>query len=115
VSDATLDALVALFREARASAERFAVHVSWAVPQNTCRYCGRHWKRWAGSQVDGHAACIVGDAFKAHLARVLRGNARLTYARLGVAFSISPSIIRSWVAPRSDRGRDALYLRRGPP
>jgi len=26
---------------------------------NTCRYCGRHWRQWAGSKLDGHAACIL--------------------------------------------------------
>lgn len=38
---------------------------------NTCRYCGRHWRQWTGSKLDGHAACIVTEDFKLRVAELL--------------------------------------------
>jgi hypothetical protein len=110
--DATLEALVVRFREARQVAIRFRKYPSYAVPLDTCQYCGKPWKRWAGSTLDGHTSCMVSDDFKAHLRQVLSGNARLTYRLVGQAFELSSSVVRAWVAPRGQRGRDDRYLRR---
>jgi hypothetical protein len=62
---------------------------------NTCRYCGRYWRRWAGSKLDGHAACIVTDDFKKHLAVLLRSP---TYQAIADAIGVSPAVVRSWTS-----------------
>jgi len=66
---------------------------------NTCRYCGRHWRRWSGSKLDGHAACIVTEDFKRRLAELLLSTPVLTYAALAEAIGVSPSVVRSWTFP----------------
>jgi hypothetical protein len=63
---------------------------------STCRYCGRHRQVWACSRVDGHALCIVGDAFKASLGEQMRTRPRLTYANVSSALGVTPSLIRAW-------------------
>ncbi len=65
---------------------------------NTCRYCGRHWRRWAGSKLDGHAACIVTDDFKRRLIEILRSPA-VTYQAIATAIGVTPSVVRSWTFP----------------
>jgi hypothetical protein len=66
---------------------------------NTCRYCGRHWRQWAGSKLDGHAACIVTDDFKDQLERLLRSSPEMTYVAIAAALGVSASIVRSWTYP----------------
>jgi hypothetical protein len=65
---------------------------------NTCRYCGRHWRRWAGSKLDGHAACIVTEDFKQRLAALLR-SPTVTYQAIAAAIGVTPSVVRSWTYP----------------
>jgi hypothetical protein len=65
---------------------------------NTCRYCGRHWRRWAGSKLDGHAACIVTEDFKLHLCVLLR-SPRVTYQAIAGAIGVTPAVVRSWTFP----------------
>lgn len=62
---------------------------------NTCRYRGKHWRRWAGSKLDGHAACIVTDDFKLHLAELLR-SPTVTFAAIAEAIGVTPAVVRSW-------------------
>lgn len=62
---------------------------------NTCRYCGRHWRRWRGSTLDGHAACVVTDDFKQRLVELLRSSPRMTYAAIADVIGVSP-VVRSW-------------------
>lgn len=69
---------------------------------NTCRYCGRSWRKWAGSKLDGHAACIVPDDFKRALTAMLRGST-VTYQQVATVIGVSSSIVRSWTFPISDR------------
>lgn len=66
---------------------------------NTCRYCGRYWRRWLGSTLDGHAACVVTADFKQRLAALLRSSPRMTYAVIAGAIGVSPSVVRSWTFP----------------
>jgi hypothetical protein len=68
------------------------------APPDTCRYCGRHWRRWSGSQLDGHAACIVTEDFKRHVKQVLR-SPTVTYAAVAVAIGVTPAVVRSWTFP----------------
>jgi hypothetical protein len=65
---------------------------------NTCRYCGRYWRQWAGSKLDGHAACIVTEDFKQHLSTLLR-SPEVTYLAIADAIGVTPSVVRSWTYP----------------
>ncbi len=65
---------------------------------DTCRYCGRHWRQWAGSKLDGHAACIVTDDFKRRLVDLLR-DPHVTYKQLADAIGVTPAVVRSWTYP----------------
>jgi hypothetical protein len=67
---------------------------------NTCRYCGKHWRRWAGSKLDGHAACIVTGDFKHRLVILLR-SPTVTYQAIAVAdaIGVTPAVVRSWTYP----------------
>lgn len=67
--------------------------------QHTCRYCGRRWQRWAGSSLDGHAACIVTEDFKKRVKRLLVSSPAITYASLAAAIGVTPSVVRSWTRP----------------
>jgi hypothetical protein len=66
---------------------------------NTCRYCGRHWRQWFGSKLDGHAACIVTSDFKLRLAEILRSSPGVTYATIASAIGVTPAVVRSWTYP----------------
>lgn len=65
---------------------------------NTCRYCGKHWRKWAGSRLDGHAACIVTEDFKRELCEILRAPS-VTYQVIADAIGVTPSVVRSWTFP----------------
>ena len=65
---------------------------------NTCRYCGKHWRQWAGSKLDGHAACIVTEDFKRRLGEFLRSST-VTYAAVAEAIGVTPAVVRSWTFP----------------
>lgn len=68
------------------------------APPNTCRYCGRHWRRWAGSQLDGHAACIVTSEFKLRVGEILR-SPLVSYEVVASAIGVTPAVVRSWTFP----------------
>ena len=65
---------------------------------NTCRYCGRHWRQWVGSKLDGHAACIVTSDFKQRLVVILR-SPEVTYKDVAEAIGVTPAVVRSWTYP----------------
>lgn len=65
---------------------------------NICRYCGRHWRQWTGSKLDGHAACIVTPDFKRRLADILKAP-EVTYKMVANAIGVTPSVVRSWTFP----------------
>jgi hypothetical protein len=98
----TIDA-VALrdeFRFSNMSASQRAIWCSGypGAEPNTCRYCGKHWRQWAGSKLDGHAACIVTDDFKLHLVDLLR-SPTVTYQAIASAIGVTPAVVRSWTYP----------------
>lgn len=66
---------------------------------NTCRYCGRHWRQWAGSKLDGHAACIVTEDFKREIAELMRSAPAITYQTIATAIGVTPAVVRSWAYP----------------
>jgi hypothetical protein len=63
-----------------------------------CRYCGKAWRKWPGSRLDGHAACIVTADFKQQLKEFLRP-ATVTYKQVADAIGVSESVVRSWTFP----------------
>lgn len=65
---------------------------------DTCRYCGRHWRKWSGSKLDGHARCIVDGGFKRWLRDLMRDPA-LTYPKIAEVIGVTPGIVRSWTFP----------------
>lgn len=65
---------------------------------NTCRYCGKHWRRWAGSKLDGHSACIVTADFKKHLGDLLRSST-VTYRAIADTIGVTEAVVRSWTYP----------------
>lgn len=65
---------------------------------NACRYCGHYWRRWAGSKLDGHAACVVTEDFKSHIRETLRAP-EVTYAAVAQVLDVSPAVVRSWAFP----------------
>ena len=66
---------------------------------NTCRYCGRHWRQWVGSKLDGHAACIVTEDFKREITELLRSSPAITYQTIATAIGVTPAVVRSWTYP----------------
>lgn len=66
---------------------------------NTCRYCGKHWRQWAGSKLDGHATCVVTPDFKRQLVDLLRASPGMTYGTIADAIGVSIAVVRSWTYP----------------
>lgn len=83
------------------------------APPNACRYCGRHWQLRAGSQLDGHAACIVTRSFKERVGQILRSPA-VKYADVAEAIGVTPGIVRSWAYAVGVAGPLSHRLRRSP-
>lgn len=83
------------------------------APPNTCRYCGKHWRAWFGSKLDGHAACIVTDDFKREV-RDLLGDPRLSYQTVAEAIGVTPAVVRSWTFPIRGPGARAEARRTRP-
>lgn len=67
-----------------------------SIPSRSCRYCGKHRGSWAGSRLDGHALCVVGDEFKVFVGQQMRAHCRLTYAVVAQAVGVSHSVVRAW-------------------
>lgn len=113
-SPALLDLAVA-FDEARRSAQqraRFAADDPGAPPL-TCRYCGEHWRRWAGSVLDGHARCIVTPEFVELAIATWRADPTLNVDAIAEALGVSKSTVNAWVSPlavvrRANRARRAV-------
>ena len=108
-----LDALRDEFYAARLAASQRA---RWdasdpGAPPDACRYCGRHWQRRAGSRLDGHAACIVGEDFKRRVGELLRSPA-VTYAAVAEAVGVTPGVVQSWAYSAGVAGPLSHLLRR---
>jgi hypothetical protein len=69
------------------------------APPDTCRYCGKFWRHWSGSQLDGHATCVVDDDFKQHVMRILRSSPLVTFSAVAAAMGVTISVVRAWCAP----------------
>lgn len=75
---------------------RGALHPS-GCPSGICRYCGKHWRYWAGSKLDGHAQCTVSAAFKQRLAALLL-DSPVSFQVVAGALGVSQSTVRAWFA-----------------
>ena len=78
-------------------------HAIWCADdpgadRNLCRYCGKPWRKWANSKLDGHAACIVTKDFKKQLKEILSPST-VTYRQVAEAIGVSESVVRSWTFP----------------
>lgn len=89
-----------MFDRARIEAA-FCARPIESTPPNTCRYCGKFWRKWAGSKLDGHSKCIVLPWFAAQLRLFYAANPALTYEAVAVALGVSLSVLRSWAQPIS--------------
>ncbi len=75
------------------------------IPPATCRYCGKWWRKWAGSKLDGHSKCIVPDWFKRQVREAMESDPTLTYQKVGEEIGLTASVIRSWISPIATRTR----------
>ena len=96
-----LAALRDRFRFSNMSASQRALWCSGypGAEPNTCRYCGRHWRQWVGSKLDGHAACVVTEEFKREIGELLRSSPAITYQTIATAIGVTPAVVRSWTYP----------------
>jgi hypothetical protein len=99
---AALTELRAAYDADHAECQRVARLPSKAPP-TTCRYCGKHWRYWQGSKLDGHAQCTVSGEFKRYMS-VLLGSPQVTYQIVAGALGVSVSTVHAWfVAARLRR------------
>lgn len=71
-----------------------------------CRYCGRWWRPWSGSKLDGHASCVITEAFKQQLLETLDRNPGLQLRAVAEALAVTIASVRCWVSDaRAARGR----------
>lgn len=82
---------------------------------DTCRYCGKYWRPWAGSKLDGHAACIVTEDFKKRVGELLRSSPTLTYAAIADVIGVTPGVVRSWAFAAGVAGPLSHSLRKSKP
>jgi hypothetical protein len=80
-------------------------------PLKSCRYCGKTWQPFAGSRLDGHAACLIGEGFKQRVGDLLR-LPTVTYAGVAEALGITSGVVRSWAYAAGVAGPVSHSLRR---
>lgn len=67
-------------------------------PPNWCRYCGKPWRMWRGSRLDGHAACYVPRAFYRELRTFLTSHPEVTFGDVAIALDVTIAVVRRWWA-----------------
>jgi hypothetical protein len=92
----TLEMLVGYYARERERTSAMPIAEPDGAPPH-CRYCGKHWRHWAGSKLDGHAQCIVGDQFKRSVARVFYSDPRISIWTIANALGVSYSVVRAWI------------------
>jgi hypothetical protein len=98
----TLELLPAAFLAARDSARQSAAYGSAEPPRNTCRYCGKFWKPWPGSRLDGHSRCIVPRSFQDEIAVLWRSGAQITLPQIAALCGVTFAVARAWTCPRNE-------------
>lgn len=92
----TLDELHDEYKASRARQNAKAKFPSeTAAGADTCRYCGRFWRKWTGSKLDGHAKCLVDERFR-FLMRTCTVNPQLSYDKIGQRLGVTVSVVRCW-------------------
>lgn len=89
-----LDRIVVSYRMASGLARSGAIYQG-RPPRNTCRYCGKFWKRAVRSALDGHARCSVIEDFKAELTKYL-ASPHITVAMVSERLDVTSSVVRAW-------------------
>lgn len=92
-------ALVREYDRTRIEVNAAALFASGSAAFQICRYCGKHWRLWAGSQLDGHAKCLVTARFKSDLAVALK-DPTLTYGTIATLLGVTKSVVRAWCFPK---------------
>jgi len=64
-----------------------------------CRYCGRRWLKYAGTKLDGHAACVVTEDFKRQIGDLLRSSPEITFKHVAEAIGVTVAVVRAWTYP----------------
>jgi hypothetical protein len=93
----TIHDLPTAFSAARAEANERARHSSADCPRRICRYCGKHWQRWPGSRLDGHAVCLVGAEFKLELRKLYHHDPLVTIGILASACEVTKPVVSAWL------------------
>jgi hypothetical protein len=106
---------VALRAEYLAARQLAQQQVRWDVGDSRglriCRYCGKSWQPFAGSRLDGHAACLVGASFKRRVGELLR-LPTVTYAEVAETLGVTSGVVRSWAYAAGVAGPLEHTLRR---
>lgn len=97
----SLDDLKQRFDNARAIAKYgVATTPEHGLPgKEWCPFCGKWWRKWAGSVLEGHAACVVPPLFKDELKKFAASRADLGYQEIAKALGVSLAVLRSWCSP----------------
>lgn len=103
----TLAELPDAYHAARETASNAARHTAGATPRNTCRYCGKFWKPFAGTRADGHAKCNTTLAFQRAVYELWRRDLALSRDRIGEICGVSYSVVSAWIAHVKRIGRAA--------
>jgi len=103
----------AVLREEFLAARRLAQQQALgdSARSGICRYCGQTWHPFAGSRLDGHAACLVGKSFKLRVGELLR-MPTVTYAAVAEVLGVSYGVVRSWAYSAGVAGPVDHLLRR---
>jgi hypothetical protein len=107
-----IEDLRVVFLEARRAASQLGL---WptddpGAPPDACRYCGRNRCFFAGSRIDGHAACIVGRDFKLRVGELLR-SPLVSYKAVAAVIGVTPGVVRSWAFSAGVAGPVSQRLR----
>lgn len=96
ITDPALAEIWQAYVEARQTTDKSAPMDESDRVTDTCRYCVKPWQRWEGSNLDGHAACVVTDTFRVRLAELMSANPHISTVAVSKTLAVSRNTIRSW-------------------
>jgi hypothetical protein len=90
--------------------------ISAAGPRDShkCRYCGVGWVPWPGTQLDGHARCIVTPDFQDELWRLWLVSRELSLSVASRLCGVPHGYIKAWLAYAERRHRRSRESPRSP-
>lgn len=94
--DLLLRCLLERYPAARIEADAAARYRSGDEPTGICRYCGKYRPAFTGSQIDGHARCLVPIVFQRRMNEVLGGPGGPTMTAVASALGVSLAVLRAW-------------------